>query len=317
LHGGQHGARIRESVQPHAGVHEQHLGTHLHRQQLRDLGHGVIRLDGGTDGGHDLGRRALAEQQLAALVRDDERDGREQQPDDHGRHAIGVAQSRELIQRDPRAGHDDAEQRGEVLEEHREHRGILAALDASPPRRDAAVRTPRGRARREAAYRDGERGAFEDCGQPEHRIRPAKVVDFAGAQQVRDAFVDRQAAADSEQHHGDDQAPEVQFLAMPERVRDVGPAPAAAQSDEQQALVERVDERVERLGQDRGAAADRSDDELGRGERAVRGDGGQHHAPGLRFVFHPGRSSRAGARLRTGRRADAGRDIARRPVRAR
>ncbi len=70
------------------------------------------------------------------------------------------------------------------------------------------------------------------------------------------------ASAQPEDQHGDDQAPEVQLLAVAEGVLRRGRPLAEPDTHEQQYAVERVDGGVDTLGQHGGTAGDPGDDEL-------------------------------------------------------
>ena len=63
-------------------------------------------------------------------------------------------------------------------------------------------------------------------------------------QDVLDALVDRHAAAEAEDQHGDDQAPEEQFLAVAERMLGRRLAWLSLRADQQQHAVERIDRRM-------------------------------------------------------------------------
>src|SRR6185369_2538010 len=96
-----------------------------------------------------------------------------------------------------------------------------------------------------------ERDALCGNAEDEDRDRDPRVLErLVGAQPV-DAFVDREQAAHTEQHQGDDEAPEVDRLAAAERMLRGRPALALAHAPEQQRLVRAVGERMDRLGEDR------------------------------------------------------------------
>jgi hypothetical protein len=88
--------------------------------------------------------------------------------------------------------------------------------------------------------------------------------------QVQNSFVDRDAAAAREDHHRHDQCPEVQLLAVAEGVLFIGRLLAQADSQEQQAAVAGIDNRVNSFGQHGGAAAEPCGRELGRGDDQIR-----------------------------------------------
>ena len=115
----------------------------------------------------------------------------------------------------------------------------------------------------------------------------SRVLDRDGMPDVRDALVDGHPAADAEDAHGDDQAPEVDLHAVSERVVVVGRSGAPVEAVVEQPAVAGVDERVDALADHRRAAGHGAGDELDRRDRDVADDRGDDRFLG--FLRH-GRS---------------------------
>ena len=89
----------------------------------------------------------------------------------------------------------------------------------------ARRRVPEGPAARlpeELLERDDEAAPSNTAAGAQDDVVPHRVAQWLRLPHVLDAFEERHAAAHAEIEHGDDEAPEVQLLAMPERVLLVG-----------------------------------------------------------------------------------------------
>ena len=64
---------------------------------------------------------------------------------------------------------------------------------------------------------------------------------------MQHALVERDATAEAEDQHGNDQAPEVQILAVPERVFGRSGPLAQADADKQEHAVKAIDRRMDTL----------------------------------------------------------------------
>jgi hypothetical protein len=139
----------------------------------------------------------------------------------------------------------------------------------------------------ELPQRDQEARALEHRSGCEHHVVPGRIAQRLGMADVLDAFVEGHAAAEPEDQHRDDQAPEVELLAVAERVLHARRALAQPKADQQQYAVEGVDRRMDALGQHRRAAGDAGHDELRDrdgdvgADRAVDGDAGFGHEWGV------------------------------------
>ena len=78
-----------------------------------------------------------------------------------------------------------------------------------------------------------------------------------------DALDHRNPAAESEDQNRYDQAPEILFLAISERMGRIDRSLAAVQSDQQQDLIQGINCRMDTFGQHRGATGHTGGNELG------------------------------------------------------
>ena len=99
-----------------------------------------------------------------------------------------------------------------------------------------------------------------------------------GVQQLLDAFVERNAGAHREQQDGDDEAPKVEFSRVTEWVARVGRTLRALDTDQQQPLIGRIDQGVDRLRQHCGRAGPRGRRKLGHRNSKIAGECHQHDA---------------------------------------
>ena len=140
--------------------------------------------------------------------------------------------------------------------------------------------------------RNGEARALEDSGDAEHNVVPHRVSHRFGMSDVFHAFVKRQPSADAEDQHSDDQAPEVQLFAVPERMLGRGRPLAQLEAHEQEDAVQRVDRGVDAFGQHRRTARDAGDHELGDRDGHVGGDRAIDRNPGVRHEDRVSKSLR-------------------------
>ena len=125
----------------------------------------------------------------------------------------------------------------------------------------------------------------------EHDVVDERMLDGMRMQQLLHALVDRYAGAHGEQQDGDNEAPEVQLLAVAERVARVGGLARPAHAEQQQALVGRVGYGVQRLRQHRGRAGDRGRHEFRHRNQRVGAERRNHHprrAVGRHFSLRAG-----------------------------
>ena len=195
--------------------------------------------------------RRLAHQQAPALVGEPERRDHEDAADDDGRGAVEHTARRSWwLRNTPTNATARPEQRRRVLEEDGEQARVLAVVDGGD-----GARAPRLRPA-ERAPGDAEGEALEDRGEGEHDVVDGRALERRRVLDVGDALVDGHAAADAEDAHGDDEAPEVDLHAVAERVVLVGGPGAPVEAVEEQAAVAGVDDGVDALADHRRAAGD-------------------------------------------------------------
>ena len=152
-----------------------------------------------------------------------------------------------------------------IFGQHRVGGRVFAAVERHPERLPNSLAD-------ELLQSDGKARPFEDKGGGQHDVVPHWVAHRLWVADVLDAFIERHAAAQPKDQHRDDQAPEIELLAVPERMlRRRGPV-AQPQTDQQQDTVESVDRRVNAFRQHGRAARHARDDELGYGDRYVGAD---------------------------------------------
>ena len=192
------------------------------------------------------------------------------------------------LRKTPDERHRQAQQRRRVLEEDGEQARVLAVMDGG----DGTAPAPRRPAER--APGDAEREALEDRREGEHHVVDGRALERRRVLDVGDALVDGHAAADAEDAHGDDEAPEVDLHAVPERVVLVGGPGAPVEAVEEQSAVAGVDHGVDALADHRRAAGDGAGDELDHRDGEVADDRGDDSLLGLlchgRSVLHARRT---------------------------
>jgi hypothetical protein len=86
------------------------------------------------------------------------------------------------------------------------------------------------------------------------------------------AFVDRENAAEEDEQRNDERE-EVDLASVAERMPLVGGSRCPPDADQEQDLVDRINQRMNALGEHRGATADEAATELGDRDRQVRASG--------------------------------------------
>ena len=209
----------------------------MHGQHLVHLVDFRIALGEPPDLVHHLAVGALADEQPLGLERQPHRGAAEDQADDDRCRGVEQRIAGELVERDAGEGHHQAGDRRAVLEQHREHRRILAALH----RFDHAALAARAA---ELAIGREPRRAFEEQRDREHHIIDVRVLDLGRVAQMADALVERKPGAGREHQQRDDEAPEIDLLAVAERKARVGRPGGALHAVEQQRLIAAVDQRA-------------------------------------------------------------------------
>jgi len=171
-----------------------------------------------------------------------------------------------MAERDAHRRNRQAHECSRVFRQHGVGGRVLAAVHGLPERGTAGQPL-------ELAQRDGEADALEEGRCAEHHVVPGGILQRLRMADVLHAFVKRDAAAEAENQHCDDQAPEVQLLAVPERVFGRGGPLAQADAHEQEHAVEAVDRRVNALREHGRTAGDAGHHELGGGDGDIGRDG--------------------------------------------
>ena len=97
------------------------------------------------------------------------------------------------------------------------------------------------------------------------------MVDGVGVQQLVDPFIDRNACPERKQQDRDDKAPKIQLGGVAKRVSGVGRALGSLDSDQQQSLVRRVNERMDCFRQHGRRSAPPGGSEFGNGDAQIAG----------------------------------------------
>ena len=166
--------------------------------------------------------------------------------------------------------------RGRVLGEDERDRRVARLAHRLDPR--AALRE-----HLELAPRDAEAHRLEHERHAEHAVAPEAraVLAVTGVHDVLDAVVDRERAADREEHQRDDERPEVLLARAAEGKAIVGGARREAHADEEEALVAGVGDAVHGLGERRRRARHERRAELARRDRHVAGERCDDDLPGV------------------------------------
>ena len=107
-----------------------------------------------------------------------------------------------------------------------------------------------------------------------HRQRQHDIVDGRIGNGYRrmnfvQAFIDGDARAETEDDDRDHEGPKIQLHPVAEGVGDVGRSARTAQAVEQEALIARIDQRVDRLAEHRRAAGEGGGTEFGHGDQGI------------------------------------------------
>src|SRR5579862_6243285 len=95
----------------------------------------------------------------------------------------------------------------------------------------------------ECAQSDGQAGTFKDQSEGQHNVIPAWISDLHRIQDMKHALIRRYSSAHTEDENRHDQIPEVQFLAVSERVIWIRRPLASAQAYQHQYLISNIDRR--------------------------------------------------------------------------
>jgi hypothetical protein len=232
-----------------------------------------------------LAAGALADQETLGLDAEHDRDDHEQHADREGADGIPDRIAGEDRQADAGEGEDEAEQRGDVLEQHDRELGGLRVPDELHPAllAPSVIGLLHCGAQRERLEHDRDR---------EHQDRQPGHLERVRVLQLVDALIDREHAADGEQDDGHHERVHVTLAPVAERVLLIGDLLRAPTADEQQQLVACVGDRVHALGEHRGRAGEEEGDELGHRDTGVReqccddrlAPAGCTHAPNPRMI---------------------------------
>src|SRR5690242_3157222 len=94
-----------------------------------------------------------------------------------------------------------------------------------------------------------------------------------GLANVYDALENRHACAEHKQQNGDDEAPEVDFASITERMLFIRTARGSLQAVEKEKLIAGVDDRVDAFAEHRRAAGDGGGRKFGNDNKQVSGSG--------------------------------------------
>ena len=155
------------------------------------------------------------DQQPLGLARQQNRRYGQHQTDQDRGDAIEDRQVKAQRKESAGKGDQQAEQRRAILEQNHEGGRILAGLDRRENFGIVFVTL-------ETAQGQQPCPAVEQSRQSQHEIIGGNVVDAYGMQYMNDALEKRDAGAQSENLHGDDKAPEIDFAAEAEGMIGVG-----------------------------------------------------------------------------------------------
>ncbi len=237
-------------------------------------------LDGFFDTGHVLGTRRLADEEAAHLDHEEDRDEDEHDADREAAEPVPARVVGDPGQHDADEGDRQSHERGGVLEQHHRQIGALGAPDETKPALVLGPHVVR------LVHRGPQRERLEHHCTEQHRDRPAQRLDRVGFPELLDAFEDGEDAAEREEHERDDERVEVLNGPVAERVSLVGGPVRAPASQQQQALVAGVRERVDRLGEHRRRPGEDERDELHHRNADVREERGDDRALGVAVLRH-------------------------------
>jgi hypothetical protein len=219
-------------------VHEQVVRPQVQRA---DLAQALDRGVGRDEGAHLVQHPrldALADEQALRLPREQGGDGHEDESDDDRRASVEQWVLEQVAEEDAEERDDQPEHRRQVLEHDGEQARVLAGSDELErghlPTR--AVELAHGREERPALHRECD---------GQHYVVRRRVLKRRRVLERRDALVHGHPAADAEDRDRHDERPEVERLAVTERVLGVRRLRAPAHAEKDQAAVAGVDERVD------------------------------------------------------------------------
>ena len=174
-----------------------------------------------------------------------------------------------------------ADQRRQVLEEDYREFGGLGPADELPPTTDFPARgSTRGSPCGTSSLQpDGHH-------QDDERDPPPAALDRLRVLELVERLVEGEQTTDGEQHDRDHERPEVALPAVPEGVQRRGLLARATPTKQQQRLVARVGDRVDRLRQHRAGPGQQVRDELRDRDAEVRGQR-RDDRPGSALSRHP------------------------------
>ena len=170
--------------------------------------------------------------------------------------------------------HDDSDQCGGIFRDNGVDSRILAVSQSGPERFVAFLLPERTQANPEA-------DAFENECAAENNVIPFGVLKRCRMQNVQNALVSRNPATYTKDEYGNDQAPEVQFFPVSERMLRICGSFLPLHAHQQKQLVTSIDRRMDTFGHHCGTAGDGSPCELGHRDESVAGEGSIHR----RFRF--------------------------------
>ena len=151
----------------------------------------------------------------------------------------------------------------------------------------------------EVLQRDRKRNAFDDHGNGYDDIAHERVAELrvgADLAYVVIALVNREASAQGEDHDGDDERPEIELVAVSVGVFQIGLPARPFHSEQQEQPVSAVDDRVDALGNHRGASGYGGGDELDDADGDVRQNGRDDGAEALAMLLGLVRAGRHSVR---------------------
>jgi hypothetical protein len=206
----------------------------------------------------------LADEQALRLDAEHDGDDDEQGADHQRAERVEEGVVGDRCQADTQECEHESDQSADVLEQHDRKLGCLGVTDERDPglvlRADLVALLDRG-AQRERLQQDRD---------AQNRQRDPQVLEFVRIQDLLDALVDREQAADGEQDDGHQERVDVALSAVAEGVRRVRPLLRLPAPEEQKQLVAAVCHRVDGLGEHGRRPGERPGDELRQRDPHVR-----------------------------------------------
>ena len=221
----------------------------VHGQQLVEPEHPGLGRRDCADAGADFWIDTLARQQALRFVGEESGRDREYEPDHERRHTVQHGQIQRLSEGNAEQGRHEAEESRGVLEQNREGGGIFAAVNRPEQGRLPPVFP-------ELTESDKPGATLEQHTEPEHGIINVSVLDRVRRLNPVQPLQNGEAGAKTEDQDRDNEGPEVELQAMPERVLSCGGLSGAPESVEEEQLVARVHGRMDRLAHHGGATGE-------------------------------------------------------------